>query len=219
MRRYVVSLLAAVSAFSQAAPPVVPVKATSGSTALASAQTTSLTSTKTRTTYGIGHAGGITLKLEERGTFSRNSVGDEATHLKVIRDGQATAGTSLINKRKDSMSYVIDDARQQYRIVPWPDSPAGTSEVERQLGTVVTRTINGIKCVAVPARDSSGKTTGKDWISPDYGITVRSERDVLNQETGAAIGLIVEELSDIQVGATPDPSGFAITLGYKEVRK
>ena len=34
------------------------------------------------------------LKLEERGTFSRNSAGDEATHLKVIRDGQATPGSS-----------------------------------------------------------------------------------------------------------------------------
>ena len=159
------------------------------------------------------------MKLEERGTFSRNSAGDEVTHLKVIRDGHATVGTSLINKRREGMSYVIDDARQQYRIVPWPESPAATSKVEREPGPVVTRTIGGLKCVAVAVRDSTGKVVGKDWVSPDYSITVRSERDLLNQETGAVIGLVVEELSDIHVGVTPDPSAFAIPPGYSEVRK
>lgn len=108
------------------------------------------------------------LKLEERGTFSRNSAGDEATHLKVIRDGQATSGSSVIGQRKEGLSYVIDDARQQYRVVPWPESKAVTNEAERQSTPAVTRTIDGIKCVAVPVRDNTGKIVGKDWVSPDH---------------------------------------------------
>lgn len=198
MRGFAGLLLAAVSAYPQAAPP-------------------SLTATKTRDTYAIGPAGGITLRLAERGTFSRNSAGDEATHLKVIRDDQATSESSVISLRKEGRSYVIDDARQQYRVVPWPESPALTNEAERKSTPAATGTIDGIKCVAVPVRDGTGKVISKNWVSPDYGITVRSEMDVLNPQTGAAIGLVVEELTEIHIGASPDPGEFTIPPGYKQV--
>lgn len=198
MRGFAGLLLAAVSAYPQAAPP-------------------SLTATKTRDTYTVGPAGGITLRLEERGTFSRNSAGDEATHLKVIQDGQATSGSSVISLRKEGRSYVIDDARQQYRVVPWPESPVLTNEAERKSTQAVTRTIDGVKCLAMPARDSAGKIVGKNWVSPDYAITVRSEMDVWSPQTDAIVGLVVEELTQIRIGATPDPGAFAIPPGYKQV--
>jgi hypothetical protein len=196
MRRFVVPLLATALAFPQAAPTLTAV--------------TALTATKTRVTYAIIPGGGFTLKLEERGTFSRNSAGDEATHLKVIRDGQATPGSSEIRQRKEGLSHVIDDARQQYRVLPWPESKALTNEAERQSTPAVTRTIDGIKCVAVPVRDNTRKIVGTDWVSPDHGITVRSEMDVLSPQTGALIGLVVEELAEIHIGAAPDPGAFAI---------
>ena len=120
-------------------------------------------------------------------------------------------------QRKEGLSYVIDDARQQYRVVPWPESKAVTNEAERQSTPAVTRTIDGIKCVAVPVRDNTGKISGKDWVSPDHGITVRSEMDVLSPQTGAVIGLVVEKLAEIHIGAAPDPGAFAIPGGYKRV--
>ena len=58
---------------------------------------------------------------------------------------------------------------------------------------------------------------GKDWVSLDYGITVRSEIDELSSQTGAVIGLMVEELTEIQIAAAPDPAAFIIPPGYKEV--
>jgi hypothetical protein len=216
MRRFG-PLLATVSAFLQPVTPFTTVMATDIAAAQTSAQTVPLTATKTRVTYSIGPAGGYTLKLEERGAFSRNSGGDEAAHLKVIRDGQLAPGSSVINQRREKISYVIDDARRQYRVVPWPGSPALTNEAGRQATTAVTRTIDGVKCVSVPVRDSTGKILGKDWVSPDYGITVRSEIDELSPQTGAVIGLMVEELTEIQIGATPDPAAFIVPPGYKEV--
>jgi hypothetical protein len=215
MRRFG-PLLATVSAFLQPVTPFTTVM-TTAIAAQTSAQIVQLTATKTRVTYSIGPAGGYTLKLEERGAFSRNSGGDEATHLKVIRDGQLASGSSVINQRKERISYVIDDARQQYRLVPWSGSPALTNEAERQSTPAATRTIDGVKCVSVPVRDSTGKIVGKGWVSPDYGITVRSEIDELSSQTGAVIGLMVEELTEIQIGATPDPAAFIIPPGYKEV--
>jgi hypothetical protein len=165
MRGFAGLLLAAVSAYPQAAPP-------------------SLTATKTRDTYAVGPPGGITLRLEERGTFSRNSAGDEATHLKVIRDGQTTSGSSVISLRKEGRSYVIDDAGQQYKVVPWPESLVLTNEAERKSTPAVIRAIDGVKCLAMPARDSAGKIVGKNWVSPDYAITVRSEMDVWSPPNG-----------------------------------
>jgi hypothetical protein len=182
MRPFVVPLLATALAFPQAAPPLTAVTAT-GEAAQAGPQTPPLTATKTRVTYAIGPGGGFTLKLEERGTFSRNSAGDVATHLKVIRDGQATPGSSVIGQRKEGLNYLIDDARQQYRVMPWPESKVLTNEAERQSTPAVTRTIDGIKCVAVPVRDNTGKIVGKDWVSRDHGIAVRSEMDVLSPQT------------------------------------
>ena len=102
---------------------------------------------------------------------------------------------------------MIDDARQQYRIVPWLERPALSNEAERQSTPGVTRTIDGIKCGAVPVLDSAGKIVGKDF-SLDHGITVRSEMDVLSPQTGAVIGLVVEELTEIRIGAEPDPGAF-----------
>ena len=113
-------------------------------------------------------------------------------------------------------SYLIDDARQQYRVVPWSESLALlTNEARRQSTAAVTRTIDGIKCVAVPVREDTGKIVGKDWVSPEYRIKVRSEMDVLSPQTGAVIGLVVEELTEIHIGAAPDPSEFTIPSGYK----
>ena len=102
MRRFVVPLLATALAFPQAAPSLTAV--------------TALTATKTRVTYAIGPGGGFTLKLEERGTFSRR----------------------------------------------------------------------------------------------DHRITVRSEMEVLSPQTGAVIGLVVEEFEEIHIGAAPDTGAFAI---------
>ena len=203
MWRFAGLLFATVSAFPQPVPRPATAAAARGPTQ-ASGPVVPLTATKTRVTYSIGPAGGVRLKLEERGTFARNSVGDEATHLKVIRGGKAALGSSVISQRKEAMSYVIDDARRQYRVVPW--TPPLTNEADRQSTPptsetpTVTRTIDNIKCVAVSAQDSAGKVIGKNWVSLDHGIRVRSEMDVLNPQTGAAIGLVVEELTAIHIG-------------------
>ena len=216
MRRFAVPLLATVSAFPQAVSPVSSGTATGIAAAQPSGQATPLTATRNRVTYSIGPGEGITLKLEERGTFARNSVGDEAAHLKVIRDGHAAPGSSVISQRKEGFSYLIDDARQQYRVVPWSESLAVlTNEARRQSTPAVTRTIDGINCVAVPVQEDTGKIVGKAWVSPEYRIKVRSEMDVLSPQTGAVIGLVVEELTEIHIGAAPDPSEFTIPAGYK----
>jgi hypothetical protein len=124
----------------------------------------------------------------------------------------------VITQRREGFSYVIDDARQRYRVVIWPESQAFPTEAERQSTPAVTRTIDGIKCVAVPVRDDTGKIVGKDWVSPEYLITVRSEMDVLSPQTGAVIGLVVEELTEIRIGVAPDSGEFTIPAGYKQVR-
>ena len=46
---------------------------------------------------------------------------------------------------------------------------------------------------------------------------MRSETDVLSPQSGAVIGLVVEELAEIHIGAAPDPGAFAIPGGYKRV--
>jgi hypothetical protein len=69
----------------------------------------------------------------------------------------------------------------------------------------------------MPVQDSGGKVVGKDWISLDHGITVRSERDVLSRQTGSVTGLVVEELTEIRIGAEPDPGEFAIPTQFKRV--
>jgi hypothetical protein len=221
MRRFAVLVLAAVSVFPQAVPRLTMAAATNGP-AQVNAPTTPLTAKKTRVTYSIGSAGGFRIKVEERGTFARSSAGDEATHLKVIRDGQSAAGSSVISQRKEGVRYLIDDANRRYTLVPWIPSPTNEADRESTLPTpdtpTVTRTIGGIKCVAVPVQDSAGKIIGKNWMSPDHGITVRSEMDVMNPQTGATIGLVVEELTDIHIGVEPDPGEFTIPPGYKQTR-
>jgi hypothetical protein len=109
MRLFAVLLLAAVSVFPQAVPRLTTASAINGP-GQANALTNPLTAKKTRVTYSIGSAGGFRIKLEERGTFARNSIGDEATHLKVIRDGQAVPGSSVVSQRKEGVSYLINDA-------------------------------------------------------------------------------------------------------------
>ena len=72
--------------------------------------------------------------------------------------------------------------------------------------------------VAVAVQDGTGKVIGKNWVSPDHRITVRSEMDVMNPQTGAATGLVVEELADIHIGVEPDPGEFSIPPAYKQTR-
>jgi hypothetical protein len=218
MRVRAVPLLATVCAFSQSISPLIFTLACGLATILASAQTVPLTATVTRITYTISADGGITLSREERGSFFRNSDGDEATHVQVMKNGQFASGTSRINRRKEGKSYIIDDERQQYSVTLWAGNLAVAAEGKSPSTPAVTRTIGGIKCVGVPLRDGkTGETIGKGWISLEYGITVRSEADVINSQTGQPVGLVVEELSDIQVGVAPDPSAFDIPSGYKEV--
>lgn len=71
--------------------------------------------------------------------------------------------------------------------------------------------------MAVPVRDDTGKIVGKDWVSPEFGMTVRSEMDVLSPQTGAVIGLVVEELTKIRSGVAPDSGEFTIPAEYKQV--
>jgi hypothetical protein len=138
--------------------------------------------------------------------------------VQVVKNGQFAPGTSQINRRKEGKSYIIDDERQQYSVTLWAGNLAVAAEGKSPSTPAVTRTIGGIKCVAVPLRDGkTGQTIGKGWISLEYGITVRSEADALNSQTGQPVGLVVEELSDIQVGVAPDPSAFDIPSEYKEV--
>ena len=216
MRCFAVPLLSAVSAFPLALPGASFLATTAIGPTQPFIQTVPVTATKTRITYSLGPTGGIRLLLEERWTFSRNGDGDEAIHLKVIRDGHALPGSSVISQRKEGLRYVLDDARQQYKVLPW--SPIATvNEADRQATPSVTRVIDGIKCVAATVRDSAGKAVGKDWVSPDYRITVRSEMDVVDAQTGLLTGLVVEELTEMRIGEAPDPSAFIIPIGYKRV--
>lgn len=220
MRVRAVPLLATVSASSQSVSPCSFALASALAINLVSAQTIPLTATITRITYTISTSGGITLTLsrEESGTFSRDAEGDEASHMQVMKNGEFLPGTSLINRRTEGKSYIINDARRQYRVTPWTGGLSAAAELKSRSTAAVTRTIGGIKCVAAPLRDGkTGQTIGKGWISPQYGITVRSETDLLNQQTGQVVGLVVEELSDIQIGVVLDPRAFAIPAGYKEM--
>jgi hypothetical protein len=217
MRVFAGPLLATASGDWQFVIPFAIMLATSVAASLATAQTVPLTATKTRVTYEVRPSGAIVLTQEERGPFSRNSDGDEATQLKRIRNGQPVPGSSLINRHKEAKSYIINDAQRQYTVKPWSGNPAATTEANAQSPPPVTRTIAGIKCVAVSMRDDkTGRVVGKNWISPEYGIAVRSERDVVDPQTGQLIGLVVEELADIQLGVAPEPMVFTIPAGYTE---
>ena len=218
MRVFAGPLLATVSVYWQFITPFACMLATSVAASLATAQTIPLTATKTRVTYQVRSSGAIVLTQEERGTFSRNSDGDEATHLQRIRNGQPVPSSSLVNHRKEAKSYLINDAQRQYTVTPWSGNPATTGEANAQSAPPVTRTIAGIKCVAVSMRDDkTGRVLGKNWISPEYGIAVRSERDVLSLQAGQLIGLVVEEIADVQLGVAPEPMVFTIPAGYTEV--
>jgi hypothetical protein len=81
----------------------------------------------------------------------------------------------------------------------------------------VTRTIEGLKCVAVPVQNSEGRSVGTDWVSREYDITIRSERDILSPQTGLVTGLVVEELTDIRLGVEPSTEDFTMPAGYKQV--
>ena len=52
-------------------------------------------------------------------------------------------------------------------------------------------------------------------VSPDYGITVKKENDVYMN--GKRVTRVVEELTDIKIGAAPDTQLFSIPRNYKEV--
>lgn len=152
--------------------------------------------------------------------------------IKVIQDGQAAPGTRVINHHKDRISYVIDDARHQYRVVPWHETSPFTNKTERPSGPLVTalgqlreykdffdadNRRHQVSGRARPRRHRKDRRKRLGLVG--LRDPVRSEMDVLNPQTGTIMGLVVEELSDIQVGVTPDPSAFRIPPGYREVRK
>jgi hypothetical protein len=218
MRMVADPMMVAVLGCCQAAIILALIAPSSGFAAGLGVQTTAVSASETRVTYTIRASGAILLTQEERGTFFRSADGDEAIRLSTLRNGQPTSSTRLIHRQKEGKSYFINDALRQYRVSPWSGVPALTGEGDPQSTPAVTRTIAGIKCVAAPLRDgATGQSIGKVWISPEYGVAIRSETDLIDRKTGQAIGLIVEELSDIQTGTAPDLSVFAIPAGYRDI--
>jgi hypothetical protein len=128
MRVRAVRLLATVCAFSQSISLLIFTLACSLATILASAQTVPLTATVTRIRYTISADGGITLSQEERGSFSRTSDGDEATHVQVVKNGQFAPGTSRRGGREVSVYTGGDPHYRRYQVcgrasAGWQDRP------------------------------------------------------------------------------------------------
>src|SRR5579875_3419046 len=176
---------------------------------LAAPVTTPITAKMTSTTYEVGGNGQTSIISQESGTFARRADGSEVTRFLDPSTGQPR--TAAI--RANGQSIVIKYLSKRYTVgASSPLAPDAVPFIQKP--GMESQTINGIYVVGISITDGkTGQVVGKAWFSPDYKITVRTETERTSAVTGKTIRM-VQEMSDIQIGAAPDPNLFTVPAGF-----
>jgi hypothetical protein len=187
---------------------------TLGLAVIAAAQSP-FTATKTLTTSRVDAQGNVTQTRSETGTYARASDGREATHMYALVNGQPTPTTAVI--LENGQTTQVNYQNHAYRKVANASTPQGLPQLPAQIlrnPKGERRTINGISCVVIPARDRrTGQSGGFSCVSPEYGVLVHSEMEVSVE--GSPVRLrIVEDVTNFQF-QEPDASHFSVPAGFQ----
>jgi len=172
-----------------------------------------LIATRTLQQFESDQHGQTRLVHEETGTLYRAANGDEAIWMNDAKTGEP----SWTHVRANGKSVSITHKSHTYTVstnpglLTSPMAAAATAQMARN--TQQQTLINGIWTREAPIKGAnSGKIGGRVWSAVDYPLLVmRREMDLPPWPGGRSAGntpKIIEELSNVQVGAVPDPKMF-----------
>jgi len=148
-----------------------------------------------------------------RGFFYRSAAGDTMqTRSRIALSGtRRDLGKSAYYNASERKHYSLNHNSQSAELVhqaKHPLAPVSPSDTDNPRYSLGKETVQGLRCIIVPIRNSNGETTGKSWWALDVTrLTVKTERTFNNIRR-------IWELYDIRFNE-PDPSKFGIPSDYE----
>ena len=152
-------------------------------------------------------------KILSNGFFYRSSAGDvmQTRRRTAVRGTRRDLGRSAYYNASERKHYSLNhnfklaELEHQSKHPLAAVTPSDTDNSKYSLGK---ETVQGLRCIIIPIRNSKGKITGKSWWALDVArLTVKTERTHDNIRR-------IWELYDIQF-AEPDSSKFSIPSDYE----
>jgi len=185
---------------------------------------TPLTATRSLQQYESDQQGHTRLVREETGTFSRAANGDEAIRMNDAKTGEPISTQVRANGKSVSITHKTHTYTVSAITIPVTSDIVAAATAQMARSAQQHTLINGIWTREAPIKDAnSGKIGGKVWSAVDYPLLViRREMELPPWPSGRSAGnstKIVEELSNVQIGAVPDPKLFVLPPldGYTQI--
>ena len=152
-------------------------------------------------------------KMLSKGSFYRSSSGDTMqTRFRIAVSGtMSDLGRSAYYNASERKHYSVDHNVESAELVHQSKHPLAAvapSDTDNPKYSLGKETVQGLRCIIVPIRNSDGEIIGKSWLALDIPrLRVKTERTYNNIRR-------IWELYDIRF-TEPDPSKFGFPSDYE----
>lgn len=152
-------------------------------------------------------------KVLSKGFFYRSSAGDimQTRSRIAVRGTRRDLGRSAYYKASERKHYSLNHNFKSAKLEhqsEHPRAPVAPSDTDNPRDSLGKETVQGLRCIIVPIRNSKEKITGKSWVALDVPrLKVKTERTYNNIRR-------IWELYDIRF-TEPDSSKFSIPSDYE----
>lgn len=157
--------------------------------------------------------GSVKIVEERWGRYYRTSAGSDL--MTVNPEGAGLDAAPYRGTLRDASRAATFDLNYTTRIAvmmqKWPNATPPRLHFPANAGAA--ETVNGVECVTVPMRGPYIKS-GTGCLSTDLNLIVRTDY-VTKPDAGGTWKHVVEEYSQIQIGAEPPPGTVAIPAGFQ----